>query len=137
MARAKVEPAVRDLLQQSADGQECTSTVSLGGDGFTLYGHIRVLHTAPARAEVSVACWVANMDMARFHGGNPPTEAETRLPPEGTARPDDSFTARVVDHLATLMNALDTPQAGDDGHLTITVPLAPSAASRQAAGSTR
>jgi hypothetical protein len=125
MARAVLEPAARDLLRRSADGQEHSTTVSFGGDDFTLYGHLRARRTGPGQAEVAVACWLVNMDMARFIGGNPPTEAEKRLPPDGTAVPDAAFTVEAARHLAVRMSALDGSHAptNGDGHHTMTVPL--------------
>ncbi|MEU9234012.1 hypothetical protein [Streptomyces subrutilus] len=123
MARAVVEPAVRELMRLCTDGREHSTTVAFGGDGFTLYGHVRVRPTEPGQADVSLACWAANTDTARYFGNNPPSAEETRLPPEGTAVPDESLTGRVTGHVAIRMNALDGPRPDHDGHLTITVPL--------------
>ncbi|WP_327177808.1 hypothetical protein OG599_22685 [Streptomyces sp. NBC_01335] len=122
MARAVVEPAVHELLDRFPRGGEHTATVSYGGDDFLLCAHLRVRRTKPGLAEVSVACWAVNRDTARYFGGSPPRAEEALLPPEGTARPDDSLTARVVEHLAARMNAHGTPKPDGDGHLTITVP---------------
>ncbi|MEV6954196.1 hypothetical protein [Streptomyces sp. NPDC051183] len=124
MARAVVEPAVRELMRECTDGREPSTTVTFGGDGFTMCAHVRVRAGEPGRAEVSLACWTVNEDTARYFGANPPTADETRLPPEGTAAPDGSLTSRVIAHLATRMDALDTPRPDRDGHLAITVPLA-------------
>ncbi|WP_258314427.1 hypothetical protein [Streptomyces sp. Act143] len=124
MAQAVVEPAVRELMQQCADGQEPSTTVTLRGDDFNMCAHVRVRPTAPGQVRVSLACWVVNMDTARYFGSNPPSEDETRLPPDGTAAPDESLTSRVIGHLAARMHALDTPRPDDDGHLAVTVPLA-------------
>ncbi|WP_229859957.1 hypothetical protein [Streptomyces poonensis] len=124
MARAVVEPAVRELMHQCADGQEPSTTVTFRGDGFNMCAHIRARIAVPGQIKVSLACWVVNMDTARYFGSTPPSEDEARLPPEGIATPDESLTSRVIGHLATRMNALDTPQPDDDGHLVITVPLA-------------
>ncbi|MFD5110504.1 hypothetical protein [Streptomyces cinereoruber] len=123
MARAVVEPAVRELMHQCADGQEPSTTVTFRGDGFNMCAHVRARLTAPGQVKVSLACWVVNMDTARYFGSTPPSEKETRLAPEGIAAPDESLTSRVIGHLATRMNALDTPQTDHDGHLAITVPL--------------
>ena len=123
MARAVVEPAVRELMPQCSDGQEHSTTVTFGGDDFNMCAHVRARLAVPGQVKVSLACWVVNMDTARYFGSNPPSVDETRLPPEGTATPDGSLTSRVIGHLATRMNALDTPQPDHDGHLTITVPL--------------
>ncbi|MEE1752738.1 hypothetical protein PUR26_09700 [Streptomyces sp. SP18CS02] len=124
MARAVVEPAVRDLMNRCGDGQGLSTTVAFGGDGFTLYAGVRVRRVATGQAEVSLACWVTNRDAARYLGGNPPSEDETRLRPEGTATPDGPLTTRVAGHLATRMNALGTPRPDSDGYLAVTVPLA-------------
>ncbi|MFI7320682.1 hypothetical protein [Streptomyces venezuelae] len=124
MARAVVEPAVRELMHQCADGQELSTTVTLGGDGFDMHAHVRVRPTAPGRFEVSLACWVANKDTARYFGNSPPSRDETRLPPDGTATPDAALTARVTGHLATRLEAVDGPRPDRDGHLAVTVPAA-------------
>lgn len=125
MARSVLAPAARELLRQAADGEEHTTTVPYGGDDFTLYGHIRVRRTVADQAEVAVACWLVNIDLARSIGGHPPTPAETRLPPEGTARPDGAFTIEAARHLAMLMGALGDPRSptNGDGHRTMTVPF--------------
>ncbi|MFJ1971112.1 hypothetical protein ACIO93_20780 [Streptomyces sp. NPDC087903] len=125
MARSVLAPAAFELLERSADGREHATTVSFGGDDFTLYGHVRARRTAPGRAEVGVTCWLVNIDLARFVGGNPPTDDETRLPPEGTARPDGAFTIEAARHLAIFLDALDGPRASTngDGHRTMTVPV--------------
>ncbi|WP_371749839.1 hypothetical protein OG302_41015 [Streptomyces sp. NBC_01283] len=123
MARAVVESAVHELTHQCTDGQERSTTVSFGGDGFTMYAHVRLCPASSGQADVSLACWTANMDTARYFGSNPAGDAETRLPPDGTAAPDESLTSRVMGHLATRMNALGAPRPGREGHLTITVPL--------------
>ncbi|MFF7446639.1 MULTISPECIES: hypothetical protein [unclassified Streptomyces] len=125
MARAVVEPAVRELMQQASDGGKPSTTVELGGDGFTMCAHVRVQLTAPGQAEVALACWVVNMDTARFFGSTPPTEDEKRLSPEGVASWDEALTRRVIGHLAARMKALDAPQEAQDDHLTLTVPLVP------------
>ncbi|WP_404953188.1 hypothetical protein [Streptomyces sp. 147326] len=124
MARAVVEPAMQELMRLCTDGREHSTTVALGGDGFTMYGHVRVRPGEPGHADVSLACWTANMDTARYCGSDPPSEDEARLPPEGTATPDESLTNRVIGHLVIRMNALDGPRPDRDGHLTITVPFA-------------
>ncbi|MER5257382.1 MULTISPECIES: hypothetical protein [unclassified Streptomyces] len=123
MARSVVEPAVHELMHQCTDGQERSTTVGFGGDGFTMYAHVRLRPATPAQADVSLACWTTNMDTARYFGNTPPSEQETRLPPDGTATPDESLTSRVMGHLAPRMNALGNPRPGGEGHLTITVPL--------------
>ncbi|MFI7291221.1 hypothetical protein ACIBRY_31905 [Streptomyces anulatus] len=122
MARAVVRPAVIELLQRFPRGREFTTTVSFGGDDFALCAHVRVKRTAPGLAKVSLACWVVNRDTARYLGGNPPREDESFLPPEGTAVPDTSLTARVMGCLATRMNSRTTPRPDGDGHLAIDVP---------------
>lgn len=122
MARAVVEPAVRELLDRFPRGGEHTGTVSFGGDDFILYADVRVRRTRPGLATVSVACWVVNRDTARYLGGSPPREEEALLPPEGTAVVDAPLTARVTEHLATRMNAHGTPGPDGDGRLAITVP---------------
>jgi hypothetical protein len=73
--------------------------------------------------KIALACWVVNMDTARYMGGNPPAEKEVFLPPEGTAQWDEDLTSRVIGHLATRMNALAAARPTSDEHLTITVPL--------------
>ncbi|HET6855609.1 MAG TPA: hypothetical protein VFH94_00735 [Streptomyces sp.] len=125
MARAVVEPAVHELMQQCPVGGERSTTVEFGGDGFNMCAHVRVRMKPEGQAEVALACWVANMDTARYFGSTPPGEDETRLPPEGTATWDEPLTGRVIGHLATRMNALDAPRRGVDDHLTITVPGRP------------
>ncbi|MEV0736985.1 hypothetical protein AB0I51_13655 [Streptomyces sp. NPDC050549] len=125
MARFTLAPAARELLRLSADGQEHTTTISYGGDNFTLYGHLRARRTAPGQGEVAVACWIVSIDLARFFGSTPPAANETRLPPEGTARPDGAITIEAARHLATYLNALDGPRSptNGDGHRTMTVPV--------------
>ncbi|NEB87189.1 hypothetical protein G3I43_23900 [Streptomyces anulatus] len=122
MARAVVAPAVVELLQRFPRGREFTTTVSFGGDDFTLRAHVRVRRTAPGLAKVSLACWVVDKDTARYLGGNPPREDENSLPPEGTAVPDASLTARVVAALATRLNPGAVSRPDGDGHLAIDVP---------------
>ncbi|MGC5533945.1 hypothetical protein [Streptomyces sp. SR-10] len=129
MARAVVRPAVVELLQRFPRGQEFDTTVSFGGDDFTLRAHVRVRRTAPGLAKVSLACWVVNKDTARYLGDNPPREDENFLPPEGTAVPDASLTARVIGCLATRMNSRTTSRPDGDGHLAIDVPTSGQGAS--------
>ncbi|MFI1680538.1 hypothetical protein [Streptomyces sp. NPDC020607] len=124
MARAVVEPAVRELMRQCADGRERSTTVTLGGDGFDMHAHVRVGPVARGQVEVSLACWVANKDTARYFGDNPPSRDEALLPPEGTATPDEPLTVRVIGHLATRLEAIGAPRPDRDGHLTVTVPFA-------------
>ncbi|MFF1711953.1 hypothetical protein [Streptomyces sp. NPDC058268] len=114
---------MHELMHQCADGQERSTTVSFGEDGFTTYAHVRLCPAPPGQADVSLASWTATRDTARYFGSNPPGDAETRLPPDGTATPDESLPSRVMGHLATRMNALGTPRPGREGHLTITVRL--------------
>ncbi|MFW3464588.1 hypothetical protein ACN24K_31550 [Streptomyces microflavus] len=123
MARAVVEPAVAELLGRFPRGGEFSTTVSLGGDDFSMYAHIRAKRTRPGVARVSVACWVVNGDTARYLGGSPPSEAETLLPPEGTADPDEPLTRRVVGCLSTRMGAYAAAQPDADGHFVIEVPV--------------
>ncbi|EGE46054.1 hypothetical protein ACIQUZ_33375 [Streptomyces griseus] len=122
MARAVVGPAVVELLQRFPRGREFTTTVSFGGDDFTLRAHVRVRRTTPGLAQVSLACWVVGKDAARYLGDNPPREEENFLPPEGTAVPDASLTARVLDSLATRLNPGAVSRPDGDGHLAIDVP---------------
>ncbi|MEE1732792.1 hypothetical protein PUR33_27120 [Streptomyces sp. BE282] len=123
MARAVVEPAVAELLGRFPRGGEFSSTVSLGGDDFSMYAHVRARRTRPGVARVSVACWVVNRDTARYLGGSPPSAAETLLTPEGTADPDEPLTRRVVGCLATRMGAFAAAQPDTDGHFVIEVPV--------------
>ncbi len=125
MARHTVAPAVRELMGRHSKHHPLNTTVSLGGDNFTLCAHIRVRWLTDDQVRVSVACWSVSTDMARYFGGRPPTDDEYRLHPYGTATPDEAFTGRVTGHLATCMHALDSPQPDDDGHLAITVPSVP------------
>ncbi|MET7362188.1 hypothetical protein ABZS76_27670 [Streptomyces sp. NPDC005562] len=123
MARAVVEPAVLELLRQYPRGRPFTTTVTFGGDDFTMCAHVRAQWAAPGQAKIALACWVVNKDTARFLGGNPPAEAESRLPPEGTAEWDEELTGRVIGHLAARMHALAAAVPTTDEHLTVTVPL--------------
>ncbi|MEU8953667.1 hypothetical protein AB0C93_05125 [Streptomyces sp. NPDC048518] len=123
MARAVVEPAVLELLRQYPRGRPFATTVTFGGDDFTMCAHVRAQWAAPGQAKIALACWVVNMDTARYFGDNPPAEAESRLPPEGTAEWDEELTGRVIGHLAARMNALAAAEPTTDEHLTITVPV--------------
>jgi hypothetical protein len=124
MARAVVEPAVRKLMQRCSGGEEPSTTVEFRGDGFNMCAHVRVHLTAPGQVKVALACWVVNMDMARYFGSTPPSDDETRLPQKVQRRGTRRVThSRVIGQLATRMNALDAPQPNDDDHFTITVPL--------------
>ncbi|MCX4681891.1 hypothetical protein OG413_42585 [Streptomyces sp. NBC_01433] len=123
MARAVVEPAVLKLVRQYPRGGSFSTTVTSGGDGFTMCAHIRAQWAAPGQVKIALACWVVNMDTARYLGDNPPAREEMRLPPEGTAEWDEELTGRVIGHLAARMNAPAAALPTTDGHLTITVPL--------------
>ncbi|MFJ2109462.1 hypothetical protein ACIOHH_33365 [Streptomyces microflavus] len=85
--------------------------------------HIRAQRAAPGQVKIALACWVVNMDTARYFGDNPPAREEMCLPPEGTAQWDEDLTSRVIGHLAARMNALAAALPTTDEHLTITVPL--------------
>ncbi|MBE8472131.1 hypothetical protein IQ210_14360 [Streptomyces sp. 3R004] len=122
MARSTVQPAVHELMAQCSSARELDTTVTLGGDGFTLCAHVRVRQLTRDQMQVALACWVVNTDAARTLGGHPPAKDEYRLPPDGTAVPDEDFTGRVMDHLAVCLHALDVPHSDPDGHLAITVP---------------
>jgi hypothetical protein len=124
VARAVVEPAVLELLQRYPRGRPFSTTVTFGGDDFRICAHVRAQWAAPGQVRIALACWVVNMDFARYVGDNPPAAEEMRLPPEGTAEWDEPLTRRVIDHLAVRMSALTAPRPTDDAHLTITVPLA-------------
>ncbi|MCI3276702.1 hypothetical protein [Streptomyces cylindrosporus] len=123
MASGTVQPAVRELMARCSPRHELNTTVTLGGDNFTLCAHIRVKQVADDQAKVSLACWAVSTDLARYIGGHPPTKDEHQHAPYGTAKPDADFTGRVIGHLATRMNALNSPQPDRDGHLAVTVPL--------------
>jgi hypothetical protein len=123
MASGTVQPAVRELMARCSPRHELNTTVTLGGDNFTLCAHIRVKQLADDQVKVSLACWAVNTDTARYIGGHPPTKDEHQLAPYGTAQPDEGFTRWVIGHLATCMNALDPPQPDRDGHLAVTVHL--------------
>lgn len=123
MARAVVEPAVRKLIRQDPHGRSFSTTVAFGGDDFSMCAHIRVRWAAPGEVEIALACWVVNMDTARYVGDNPPAGEEMRLPPEGTAEWDEELTSRVIGHLAARLNARTTALPTTDDHLTITVPM--------------
>ncbi|WSK24244.1 hypothetical protein OG730_35800 [Streptomyces sp. NBC_01298] len=123
MARAVVEPAVLELVRRYPRGRSFSTTVSLGGDDFSMCAHVRAQWAAPGQVKIALSCWVVNKDTARYLGGSPPAVEEMRLPPEGTAHWDEELTSRVIGHLAARMNALSATAATSDGHLTITVPL--------------
>jgi hypothetical protein len=123
MARAVVEPAVRTLLQRYPRGRPFSTTVTSGGDGFTMCAHVRAQWAAPGHVKIALACWVVNTNTARYLGDNPPAIEEMSLPPEGTAQWDEDLTSRVIGHLAARMNALAPARPTTDEHLTITVPL--------------
>ncbi|ELP63274.1 hypothetical protein ACKI1I_11595 [Streptomyces turgidiscabies] len=123
MARAVVQPAVLELVQQYPRGRPFSTTVTFGGDDFTMCAHVRAQWAAPGQVKIALACWVVNMDTARYLGDNPPADEEKRLSPEGTAGWDEELTGRVIGHLATRMNALTAALPTTDEHLTITVPL--------------
>ncbi|WP_369217992.1 hypothetical protein [Streptomyces flavofungini] len=124
MARAVVEPAILELVRHYPRGRPFSTTVTCGGDGFSMCAHVRAQWAAPGQVRIALACWVVNMDTARFLGDTPPDSKEMRLPPEGTARWDEDLTSRVIGHLATRMNALAAALPTADEHLTITVPFA-------------
>ncbi|CAM5395167.1 putative protein OS=Streptomyces microflavus OX=1919 GN=Smic_80050 PE=4 SV=1 [Streptomyces microflavus] len=124
MARAVVEPAVAELLGRFPRGGEFSTTVSLGGKWrFQTMRHPGQAHPGREWRGSLVACWVVNRDTARYLGGSPPSEAETLLPPEGTADPDEPLTRRVVGCLATRMGAYAAAQPDADGHFVIEVPV--------------
>jgi hypothetical protein len=123
MARAVVEPAILKLIRQYPRGRSFSTTVTFGGDDFSMCAHVRAQWAAPGQVKIALACWVVNMDTARYLGDNPPAREEMRLPPEGTAEWDEELTSRVIGHLAARMNALATALPTTDEHLTITVPL--------------
>ncbi|MBM4826267.1 hypothetical protein HXP45_35145 [Streptomyces actuosus] len=128
MAQETAAPAVRELIARRSRQHQLNTTVTLGGDDFTLCAHIRVRWLTDDQVKVALACWTVSTDLARYIGGTPPTEAEHRLHPYGTARPDEEFTARVMDHLARCLHALDAPRPDEDGHLAVTVPVPPTTA---------
>lgn len=123
MARAVVEPAVLELIRRYPRGAPFSTTVTFGGDDFTMCAHVRAQRAAPGQVRIALACWVVNTDAARYFGDNPPAGEERRLPPEGTAEWDEELTSRVIGHLAARMNALAAARPTADEHLTITVPL--------------
>ncbi|WUT33161.1 hypothetical protein OG392_36860 [Streptomyces sp. NBC_00691] len=124
MARTVVEPAVLTLVQRYPRGRRFSTTVSCGGDGFSMCAHVQAQWaTEPGQVKIALACWVVNLDTARYLGDSPPTRQEKLLPPEGTAAWDEELTGRVISHLAARMNALAPALPTGDGHLTITVPL--------------
>ncbi|MEU6121253.1 hypothetical protein [Streptomyces sp. NPDC047123] len=125
MARAVVEPAVRELLRQYPRGRPFATTVTFGGDDFSMCAHVRAQWAAPGQAQIALACWVVDKDTARCLGDNPPAEEEMRLPPEGTAQWDEELTGRVIGHLARRLNAVAAALPTADEHLTIAVPLGP------------
>jgi hypothetical protein len=114
---------VLKLIRQYPRGRSFSTTVTFGGDDFSMCAHIRAQWAAPGQVKIALACWVVNMDTARHLGDNPPAEEEMCLPPEGTAEWDEELTSRVIGHLAAHMNALATALPTTDEHLTITVPL--------------
>lgn len=124
MLATKVEAAVRELLPGEADGQEHATTARIADEGSSYYGDVRVSIPALGHVRISLACWLVGTDTARYLGGDPPTEAEWMLPPDGTAITDLRSTVGVLDELAIRLNAIDPPVPHPGGrHLTITVPL--------------
>ncbi|MEU4390503.1 hypothetical protein [Kribbella sp. NPDC023855] len=119
---SQADAAIRELLPTCSVGEERSTKVRVADAGYAVYGDLRVSLTAPGQAEVSLACWTVNLDTARYFGDSPPEEAETRLPPEGTAVPDLRMTIAVLDDIADRLKAVDAPrpQAGGS-HLTLTV----------------
>jgi len=116
---SKAHAALRGLLPA---GEECSTKLRISDAEYAAYGDLRVTFAEPDRAKVSLACWTVYTDTARYFGNNPPTEAETSLPPEGTAITDLALTVGVIGDLAARWNALDLPHP-DGNHLTINVPL--------------
>ncbi len=146
----KIEAAVRELLPGDADGpepsttariaddgqerattariaddgQERATTVRIADEGSSYYGDLRVSIPALGQVQISLACWLVGTDTARYFGDDPPTEAETRLAPDGTAITDLRATVGVLDELATRLHATEPASPHPGGrHLTITVPL--------------
>ncbi len=118
---SRADSALPDLL--SGDGDRSTKLWMADVD-WAAYGDLRVLRTEPGRAEIALACWHVYTDTARYFGDNPPTEAETELPPEGTAITDLGLTIGIVNDLAARWNAFDVPRPHTSGrHLAITVPV--------------
>ncbi len=111
--------ALHELLPA---GDERSTKLRISDAEYAAYGDLRVTFPEPDRAKVSLACWTVYTDTARYLGNNPPTEAETTLPPEGTAITDLALTVGVIGDLAARWNALDLPHP-DGNHLTINVPL--------------
>jgi hypothetical protein len=120
---AKAVTNIRELLAATADGQVRSTTVSIADTDYAAYCDLRLALIAPDRAELAVACWTVYTDTARYFGDNPPTEAERKLQPDGTAITDLAETVRVIDDLAYELKARDlpTPHAGGR-HLAITIP---------------
>ncbi|WP_432944242.1 hypothetical protein ACQPXM_02375 [Kribbella sp. CA-253562] len=124
MLAASAESAVRELLPGHAGDEEFSTTVSLADVDSTLYGDVRIRVPELGRVEISLACWTVGTDTARYFGDDPPTVAETELPPTGTAVPDLASTIGVIDELSARLGALEPPSPHRGGrHLTITVPL--------------
>ncbi|WP_328332590.1 hypothetical protein OHA70_14380 [Kribbella sp. NBC_00382] len=89
---------------------------------YAAYCDLRLALLAPDRAELAVACWTVYTDTARYFGDDPPTEAETKLQPEGTAITDLAETVRFIDDLAYELKARDLPRP-HGRHLAITIPI--------------
>jgi hypothetical protein len=119
---SQADAAIRELLPTCSAGEERSTTVRVADAGYAVYGDLRVGLAASGQAEVSLACWTVNLDTARYFGDNPPEEAETRLPPDGTAVPDLQMTIAVLDDIADRLKAPDAPRPHPGGsHLTITL----------------
>jgi hypothetical protein len=119
-----VEAAVLEQLPGHPGDQERVTTARIADEGSSFYGDVRVSVPALGQVRISLACWTVGTDTARYFGDDPPTEAETRLPPDGTAVTDLGSTVAVLDELALRLNAIDPASPHPGGrHLTITVPL--------------
>ncbi|MGC4936342.1 hypothetical protein [Kribbella sp. DT2] len=114
-----VEAAVRELLPG-----EGATTVRVADEGSTFYGDVLASVPELGQVRISLACWTVGTDGARYFGDDPPTDAETRLPPDGTAVTDLRSTVAVLDELARRLKATEPAVAHPEGrHLTITVPM--------------
>ncbi len=117
----RADSALPDLLRA---GEERRTKLWIADVDYAAYGDLRVRPVEPGRAEIALACWHVYKDTARYFGDNPPNEAETELPPEGTAITELGLTIGIVNDLAARCNAIDVPRPHANGsHLAITVPL--------------
>ena len=82
----------------------------------------RIIDRLIEQRRIGTAIWTVYTDTARYFGDDPPTEAETKLQPDGTAITDLAETVRFIDDLAYELKARGLPRP-HGRHLAIAIPI--------------